>query len=795
MPAAPLLPSCGPASNLRPFMSWRILSYVFLLGLAGLLSPLSAQEGTAEGERRMVRTIEIIYQGYPSVSESLIRDNIQLRPGQPFDQAMLDRSIRSLYRTNFFDQIDARVREVGANEVDVIFNVLTKYRLTSITFEGNEKFSDNRLQKEIELETGDFIDAFEIDRAADTLLSFYLKKGFSNAEVDFAIERNDETGQGAVVFRIDAGERIRIGRIRFEGVEGFSARKLRSQIDSSQRKWWISWLDGSGRFDADNLALDREDLLTFFRNEGFLDVEVPESEVEVEYRKPNVVDLTFRVDLGRQYSVGTVSVSGNTIFPAEEILNAAGIRSGQVFSPEKVGEAAEAIRLFYGEKGYLETRVFPERRPNLETGAIDLNFAIRESGRFEVQSVNIDGNTKTKSIVIIREISLRPGETFDLRKMRASQTRLRNTQFFESVELRPAPTNVPDRRDLNVLVQEAPTGSISFGAGFSSVESLIFFAEVSQSNFDLFNWRSFFQGDGQKFRLRAAIGSQSNEIVLTFEEPWLFNQRLALGLEVFRRQTDFQSSDYNELRTGFSVYLRKRLFELVEGRLKYQLEDVDIFDVDDDASSAIKDEEGNTTISLVGLAFLRDTRDDLLLTRRGNRVNLDNEVAGGVFGGDVDYLKNDLRTSQFFPTFEFLNQGVAFFGRTGVLTPYDDSDVPFFNRFFLGGPNNMRGFPYRKVGPVDENNEPIGGKTYGYLSAEYLVQLLQPLEFVLFYDWGFLNEDEWDYDFSSYNDDWGFGFRILILGAPLRLDFGFPITAEDYNDEGTQFNFSFGTRF
>ncbi|MFP4352494.1 MAG: outer membrane protein assembly factor BamA [Puniceicoccaceae bacterium] len=765
---------------------------VFLLFLAGSGSGVFGQEA---GDSSIVREVRVRYDGFPSVSEALIRGNIQVQEKAVFDQAAVDRSIRSLYGTGFFDFIAADVDPVGPDEVVVTFRVKTKYRVSAIRFEGNEKVGSSRLQDEITTEEGAFIDEFTVKSDQEAIIAYYLKKGYSNVDVEYEIVRNDATGRGEVVFRITEGRKIRVGDITFEGIGDLSASKLRSVMQLKEWNFFTSWLTGSGRFDPDLLFDDRQALLAYIRDQGYLDVEIPESAVRIESPKEGVVDIDVSVDLGKQYSVGTMEVRGNTLFGDKEILAETDLRPGDVFSPSKVARAQEAIRLFYGADGYLETQVRASRSPNLETGAIDLTYQIAESRKFEVESINIQGNTKTKSIVIIRELALAPGETFDLKRMNNSQLRLENSRYFESVSLRPEPTNIPGRRDLSIVVQEGRTGNLTFGAGFSSLERAVFFAEISQGNFDLFNWRSYFQGDGQKFRLRFQIGSRSNEAVLSFEEPWLFEQRLALGFELFRRETDFNSAVYNELRTGFEVYLRKRLFELVEGRLSYTLEDVDIFDVADDASDQIKGEEGRKLISKVGGTLTRDTRDRLIMTRKGNRVEFNTQVAGGPFGGDVDYWKNQFRLSQFIPTFETLNQGIGLFGRVGTIVPYGDGDVPFFDRFFLGGPNTLRGFGFRDVGPVDENNEPIGGNSFGYFSAEYMVQLAEPLEIVLFYDWGFVNPDDWNFNASGYNDNWGFGFRVFILGAPLRLDFGFPITASDVNDDGTEFNFSFGTRF
>jgi len=754
---------------------------------------LAAQLQVPE-EESIVREVTVEYSGYPSVSEALIRGNIQVRPGERFDQNVVDRSIRSLYQTRFFDFISADVNTLDDGEIEVVFNVQPKYRISSITYEGNEKVRDSRLRREIDIEPGDFIDEFEVKSSADSILAYYLKRGYSNVNIEYDIVRNDETGRGEVIFKIQEGVRIRIRNISFDGRGDIPPKKLMSAMQLKEWNRFFSWITGRGRFDPDLLFDDRLSLLNVIRDEGYLDVEIPEDKIDIEYPRPDLVDLTFHIDLGKQYRVGEISIRGNTLFSDEVLMKEAGIRQGDVFSPSRVNRAREELRLFYGQDGYLETIVRPVRSPNIQTGDIDLTFQISESDRYDLESINIQGNTKTKSIVIIRELALSPGQTFDLRRMQNSQLRLENTRYFESVSLRPEPTNIPGKKDLAIVVQEGRTGNLTFGAGFSSLERAVFFAELSQGNFDIFNWRSYFQGDGQKFRLRLQIGSRSNEIILSFEEPWLFQQRLALGFEFFRRETDFNSPLYNELRTGFEVYLRKRLFELVEGRLSYGLEQVKIFDVAERANNQIKQEEGSKLISKVGFAMIRDTRDRLVMTRRGNRVEYNTQVAGGIFGGDVDYWKNQMRASQFIPTFEFLNQGIGLFGRIGSIYPYGDVDVPFFDRFFLGGPNSLRGFGFREVGPK-EDGEPIGGDAFGYLSAEYMFQLAEPLEIVLFYDWGFVNSDYTDFNANDFNDNWGFGFRIFILGAPLRLDFGFPITTDEFNDNGMQFNFSFGTRF
>lgn len=778
----------------------RILPFFFLVFLA---VNLSAQRG-GPTEQRIVGDIEIEFVDIRNVSDEAILARIQIREGMPFDRNLVDRSIRSLYQTRLFDFIEARTEEMGRGEVRVVFTVQARYTISSLRIRGNDEKSTRRLRREVESRVGQSLDERRIRRDADKILEFYRDKGFTEASVDYSVDRDPETGQGVVTFIVNEGQKLKIDDIEFIGNTAFSARKLRGQMET-RKHWFLSWLTGSGRFDEAKFQEDLERLRTLYLNAGYLDVSIPESNVSLDYPSPKKIVITIRVDEGRQYRVGDIRFEGNTIFPTPVLFASLDLLPGDVFSPEVLDKDVERLTNIYGSRGYLDTSVRPERRANIETGNIDLIYRIQESDKFDVESIIIEGNTKTKSTVIIRELALSPGRTFNLVYMKNSEAILRNTRFFEEVQLSPEATNIPGRRNLKIRLKEGRTGNFQFGAGFSSIEDAVVFFEISQSNFDLFKWRSpFLQGDGQKFRLRGSIGSQSNEIVVAFEEPWLFERRLALGIELFRRETDFNSTAYNEMRTGFEVYLRKRLFGLVNGQIAYNYQVVDLEDVSVAAPQVIINEARNSPRSISKSTFTlwRDTRNDLIFTTRGSRISLASTFAG--IGGDTEYIKFEGRGAWFIPTFEFGDQVISVLARFGSLWEYSGETVPFFDRFYLGGPESLRGFDFRDVGPI-QNREPIGGNSYGFGSLEYSIKVADPLRFAVFYDWGFVNRDDFDFDPRNYNDNWGFGVRLLVLGNPLRLDFGIPITSTIFRDEsnqvlfdsdtGNQFNFSFGTRF
>jgi len=742
------------------------------------------------------------FDGFRSTSDQYVMGSVQLRPGMNYNPALLDQSIRALYSTGYFEFVEARVDKAQNQTIDVVFELVSKYTIERIRFLGNDKYTDSRLASKAELETGKSLDEYLVSVGADNIAAYYVEKGFPDVEVDYRIQRDEQTGYAVVSYDVDEGGEVRIDEIFFEGNETFSDKKLLKELETSKHGW-LSWLTGSGKFDEKKFKEDLTILRKFYRDSGFLDCEINEEKVSIDFVESDEIVITIPLVEGQLYYLGDFSVEDATVYTTDELLDVVRLEKGDPFSPQGVDDAANAIRDYYTSSGYLDSRVRAERVPNMETRQIDVVFRVRESEKFYVESINVEGNTKSKARVIIRELALSPGDVFDLRRMDVSERRLKNINFFEDVRLNPESTNIPGRKDLGITLREGRTGSFTFGAGFGSVERAVIYLEVSQGNFDLFNWRSGFQGDGQKFRFRASVGTTSNQVLIAFEEPWLFEQRLAFGVEIYRTESDYNSADYNELRTGFELYLRRRLFELVEARLSYRMELVDIFDVagtpgvdDPEVADVFEEGEGEELVSKAGLTFLRDTRETLIFTRKGNRSSLKFEYAG--IGGDINYYKMEGRTAQFIPTFDAYEQSLSIIARAGSVSPFGQSDiVPFYDRFYLGGPDTLRGFDHREVGDRDDDdlNESVGGNTYALVSFEYGFRIAEPLGLVVFYDWGFVNKDDFDFNMSEYADNWGVGARLMLMGSPLKLDLGIPITSPEGAGGGTQFNFSFGTRF
>jgi len=773
---------------------------------------------------KTISSIKIQISGPPTVGESYVKQNLQVQEGDHYKTSSIDKSIRNLMETGSIRDVKVFKDPVSSknNDVALVFKVVTKPRIEEIRFNGNDELSDKKLLKSISAKVGELYDEAKVKSDILSLKTLYLEKGFWNSDVSYQVLRGvDEPDKKILSFFIEENELRKIRRIHFSGNNALDGGELLDAMETAPWRFWRFWSKRS-KYLPRVLDDDIDKILQIYRNEGFLDVKINQSKIIITPFGSNRIDLQIPINEGSRSYFGTQNVFGQAIIDSNDLLNDSLITTGKPYSPTLLSSERSRLRKIYGNRGYLDTKIRIQRKPNLVNNQIDLVFEITENNKFSVNSIEVRGNEKTKTVVLIRELALAPGETFDLTRMETSEARLKNTKLFERVSISDEPIASGDpelrnsRRNMIVDVDEGRTGHVSFGVGFSTLEKAMMYAEFRQGNFDIMKWRAphRLQGDGQKFRLRLKLGSRSNEVRLALEEPWFLNRRVAAGFEVFREKSDYQSSYYDELRAGFEVYFRKRLFELVEGRLFYSFEDVLIEDIDisSDRTRFIWDpNEGDPaynsstneiqrTISKVGLTLSRDTRDTLLFPTEGSLVSIRKEFAGGILGGDADYGRFELQGVQFFKTFDAMEQVLSVSGRTGTLGKFDgdDANVPFFEKFFLGGPYNLRGWDYREAGPNVEG-EPVGGNSFSYASLEYTFKVADPLRFAFFYDGGFLRSGDFKFapgsNTEGWHDNWGLGIRIMVMGMPLRLDLGFPLSDPSKSGASTQFHFSGGTRF
>ena len=526
-----------------------------------------------------------------------------------------------------------------------------------------------------------------------------------------------------------------------------------------------------------------------YQNHGFIDVGIKEVRKDRTPKGPMIITIVILE--GPQYHVRKLSVAGYQNTTEAKIRALLKMKEGSVYSPKQLRDDAKAVADAYGSGGYVDLVITPEGTP-AGPALIDVHYNIEEGTRSFVSRVNIEGNTRTKDKVIRREVLVAPGDVFNTVRVDVTKKRLENLGYFAKVETYPEETDIPGRKDLTILVQEKRTGSLSFGGGFSTVDKLVGFAELTQGNFDMFNWPSF-TGGGQKFRLRLQYGTERKDFILAITEPYFLDRRLSLSGQGFYTEANYLSAEYDQRNYGISFELRKPINAYMYGTLGYILQEIDIFNVDPTASDFILSQAGSTVESKLLGSIVFDSRDNPLLSRRGQRVTFSPVIAGGFLGGDTQIYAFDLEGSQYFhlpwDTILLLNGEISTVSQWG-----SGNQVPIYERLFLGGSNNLRGFPFREVGPQDQNGEPIGGQSMARTTIEWTFPIIEKARGALFYDMGFVNSSAWSFGFNHTASDIGIGLRLDLPIGPLRLDYGYPIMRDGYNGGG-HFNFNVGYQF
>ncbi len=722
------------------------------------------------------------------MSKERILAQMRMKVGQPFSSAMVEQDVEALYKSGAV--LNVRIfAEPEGDGVKVIVRVQTRSIVREIVIDGAERIKAKRLRKEIKLRLNQPIKEEQLEEARQKIIEVYQAHGFTDVNVQFRVDPIDERrGTARVVFTVNEGAKGAVSQIRFEGNLHFSDWRLRKEM-KTKRKTIVSFIDKSGRLDEAQLQQDLDSIREWYQNHGFIDVEI--KDVRRERNTKGTLTITIVIAEGPQYHVGKVTVSGEKVAKEESIRALLKMKEGSVYSPKQLHDDAKAVADAYGSGGYVDLVITPESTP-AGPALVDVHYKIEEGERSFVNRVTIAGNTRTKDKVIRREVLVAPGDVFNTVRADLTKKRLENLGYFSKVETYPEETDVPGRKDLTILVQEKRTGSFSFGAGFSTIDQLVGFAELTQGNFDLFNWPTF-TGGGQKFRLRVQYGTQRKDFLLNVTEPYFLDRRLSLSGQLFYTEADYLSVEYNQRNYGFTIDLRKPITSFIYVSLGYQLQDIDIFDVSSGASAFIKSQEGSFTESKIISSVVFDRRDNALLTRTGQRITLAPFVAGGFLGGNTQIYGWDLEGSQYFrlkwDTILLINGEIATVDNWG-----NGSGVPIFERLYLGGANNLRGFPYREVGPQDVTGEPIGGLSMARATVEWTFPIIEKARGAIFYDTGFVNSDAWSFGFKHIASDVGVGIRLNLPIGPLRLDYGYPLQRDGYNGGG-HFNFSVGYQF
>lgn len=753
----------------------------------------------------VVREISVRSQSGVPVDMDYVLALTQLRAGMDMDQHVVNRDVRALLGTGLYASVGAELQTLNDDEARLVYVLEIKRTLAApVEIDGARRYRAATMRDWSGLKGGDRVSDQDAAVAAARVRDRLHQKRYYYARVDARIVPvEDDPSLATVRLTVDEGPRTHLDQVFFSGNTVFTDFALRRTM-RLPRPWNpINWVR-KHRYQPDQLDLARDLVGDQYRDAGYLDVHVGPAELqEVE---PGRVQIRLPIAEGPRYRVGEIKIEGVEVLDAGDLMRAIELRSGAIASSGRIESAAQQLRDAYAAAGYRRTRVMADLLPRVgEPDVIDVRFGVQEGTLTDLRMVYIRGNRKTRDKVIRRELLVAPGDRYDEARIRRSENRLRNLGFFSYVASY-AEDWAPGVSDVVFEVEEKQTGQFMIGAGFSSIDNVIGFVEVSQSNFDLFNW-PWFTGGGQKLKLRAQFGSESKDYEISFVEPWFLDRRLALSLDGYIQQRSYK--DYEVERVGGAVGLGVPLRGPHRLDFGYRLERIDLIKVADtnayvgaDGEVFYFQEPGRRDKSTFNLSLTRDTRDSFMMPARGHRLRIGGTYSGGLLGFDTDLYTLDGRGAVHFPLWR--GHILSLQGRVEIVEAHDpDDDVPLSDRLFAGGPRTVRGFKYRDVGPkairvLDDGSvsrRPQGGRTLALAGAEYTVPLVEGIRLAGFVD----AANVWLDAYELHPDDMavgaGFGLRFDLPGFPIRLDYAWPLRRDDEFTRSERFSFWIGHGF
>ena len=749
----------------------------------------------------MIKEIRIEIGGPGVADRESVLAYTSLKVGDEFSRMAVNRDVKALQKSGRYSSVWVDVDSLLGGVV-VTYLVDPKLRIRKLEVTGADYLGNKKVRDLLELGVGDFVDDAALAVHAQKVRDAYRKKYFPYAQLTWTIEPMKELGMAYVRLVVNEGKRTNVKRILFTGnskIRSYVLRKVMKQRTVN----WLSWLTGAGQYNPDDLESDIESLRKAYLDQGYLDVVVKSPDITM--LNPKKIKIAIPIEEGKQYRLGKIAVSGVSLFSTNQVAGVIQVHPGEVASVQQLDNSRQEVKDFYGSRGYIRGMVDYHMDVNLEKSTADVYYRVTEGRCAYLRNIRIRGNSVTKDRVIRRELDVYPGQIYNEVKVRRSERRLRNLGFFSYVNSVPESTATPDQYDLALDVEEQKTGQFMVGAGFSSVDDIIGFVELSQGNFDMTDWPQF-SGGGQKLRMRAQLGTKRKDYEISFVEPWFLNRRLSLGIDLFEHDSRFLSDEYDQMNIGGNISLGKPLGTYNRLNLIYGLENIDVYNVATNASDLIQQEEGTRSKSSLTLELVHDTRNSVFIPTRGNRSSASAMFAGGPLGGETEIYGFTGRSSHFFPC--WFDHVFTLRGYAAMVNDYGIPErVPIFDRLFLGGPRTVRGFKFRDVGPKvrDQNQssseEPLGGKSAACATAEYTMPVAEKVRFAAFYDAGIVwsdvfkksDKDQLVGGDGQVNSAIGVGVRFDFPGFPIQLDYAWPLQTDEFNDRPSgRFSFWIG---
>nr|WP_319485169.1 outer membrane protein assembly factor BamA [uncultured Cohaesibacter sp.] len=728
---------------------------------------------------------QVVVRGNARVSDDTVRSYVVVKPGQRSSAYDIDESLKALYQTGLFKDVDIRLS--GSS---LIVNVQENAVINRISFEGNKRIKDADLNTVVTSKSRGILSENRIQTDVQRVLEAYRRAGRFGARVEpkvIDLGRN----RADLVFEINEGAKTAVAKIAILGNKAFGDSRLQNVLKTKETGW-LSWLFTNDVYDADRLAADEERLRQFYLNHGYADFRVVSSVADLD-RERNKFFVTITVDEGEQYRIGDVEVdSAVPEVDGETLRSQVHTGSGDVYSVDAVSKSLEDMTIEISKSGYAFARVTPRADRDYENKVINLVYQVDEGNRAYVERINIRGNTRTRDYVIRREFDMAEGDAFNRVLLDRAKRRLDALGFFDKIDITTSQGSSPDRVVLNVDVKEKGTGSVTIGGGYSTADGFIADVSVSEKNF---------MGRGQYLKVSASGGASKQSYTLSFTEPYFMGRRLAAGFDLFHsvyQDNDYRDYDYK--RDGGTIRFGLPITEEISFNPYYTIEQKEISNYTGSAPGIAQAEsEGATIKSAAGYALVYNSLDSMSNPTSGIYGKFSQEFAG--LGGDVRFIKSTVDAyyyHELYPAWSLV--GMLRVG-AGHIQGIGGDDVRLLDAFSQGG-ETIRGFASYGFGPRDiTSGEALGGKTYFNATAE-LQFPLPYLESVglsgaIFADAGTLFGSDAVgsyYDSHSIRSSIGAGIIWASPFGRLRLDYGHALTKESY-DETQIIRFGAATSF
>ncbi len=773
----------------------RIKNLVFYLVVFLAVATLStagsmAQDRPAEAESEKPQSFEgkvaeVVISGNRRTETSLIGLNIETKQGDDYSPQTVKEDLKRIYELDFFQQVLVDVKQIEGG-VRVKFIIEENPVLADLKLSGNDKLKEDDIKEAMAFREGRIVSLRKITEGREIILALASEKGMVGTEVEYEIEPRGD-GVVDVVYRIDEGEKKYIKKVELTGNAKVETKTIKKNL-YSKPKYLFSFITKRGLFKIEEIKRDSDRIKAVYIDKGYLDIGVSEPGIRYDEEKDGYV-VSFSIEEGDQYKVSKITFSGELTEDQDEIRPELGLLPDSIFSSFVLQADIGKITDFYGDKGYAFANVTPDVRLDKKDNLVSIDYSIEKGKEVYIRNIDILDNSRTRDHVIRRELSLQEQSLYSVSKLRAARYEVTRLGYFEDntevVTHRVEGTE--DLLDVDIKVEERPTGFFSLGGGVSSVENFLFAGQIQESN--LF-------GYGKTLSLDAQIGGVTKVLSLNYRDPYLFGTNWLLDVSMYAQDRDYR--DFERAAQGISVGVGRRIKRYFQVRVFQEFSRQNVHNVRGDAQLVISDRKRTIVSTGVGLSW--DKRNNYLDPTKGFLLSTSVEWAG-LFAGNTDFIKYNATAKSWIPFWKSTYFAAkANYGLLHLIDAGDDLVVE--ERFFLGGPNTLRGFRYRRVGPRRPTDTGgyviIGGVQQILASLDFVVPLSKTvgLKAVAFFDIGnSFDNDEFNLNPSNLKKDAGFGLRWISPLGPMKLDIGFPIGERLPDEEKYEVQFTVGNLF